>query len=210
MRVAPYNRAVFLNCPFDRSYQPIRDAIIFTIYLAGLAPRCSLEFDDATENRIDKIFRMIGQCRFGIHDISRTELDPVYALPRFNMPLELGIFLGAKRFGGKAQGRKSCLVLGREPFQYQKYLSDVAGQDAHAHQNKPDVAVAVVRTWLRTATGRTAIPGGEEIWRRYLRFQARLPGIAQRMNVGAEEMTFVEFREVMAQWLLENPLISLR
>jgi hypothetical protein len=208
MRVAPYNRAVFLNCPFDDSYRPIRDAIVFTVYDAGLTPRCSLEFDDATENRIDKIFRMIGQCRFGIHDISRTEIDPVNALPRFNMPLELGIFLGAKRFGGKAQGGKSCLVLGREPYQYQKYLSDVAGQDAHAHHNDPKTAVAEVRGWLRTASGQTTIPGGEEIWSRYLRFQQQLPEIGREMKVRTEEMTFTEFSHAVDGWLRENPLTS--
>jgi len=32
------------------------------------------------------------------HDISRTELNE-HSLPRFNMPLELGLFLGASRFG---------------------------------------------------------------------------------------------------------------
>jgi hypothetical protein len=208
MRAAPYNKAVFLNCPFDASYQPIRDAIVFTVYQAGLAPRCSLEFDDATENRIDKIVRMIGQCRYGIHDISCTEVDPVNALPRFNMPLELGLFLGAKRFGGRAQGRKSCLVLGREPYQYQKYLSDVAGQDAHAHHNDPKTAVAEVRAWLRTVLGGTTIPGGEEIWDRYVRFQLQLPEIGRRMNVRTEEMTFVEFCEALYHWLVENPLVS--
>jgi hypothetical protein len=45
-----------------------------------------------------RIFKLIEGCQFGIHDISRTELDTDSQLPRFNMPLELGMFLGAQRF----------------------------------------------------------------------------------------------------------------
>ena len=36
-------------------------------------------------------------------------LDEETCLPRFNMPLELGVFLGAKRYE-KNQKRKSCLL----------------------------------------------------------------------------------------------------
>ena len=56
--------------------------------------------DDGGQTRIDKLYGLIEACRYGIHDLSRTELDATPRLPRFNMPLELGIFLGAKRYGG--------------------------------------------------------------------------------------------------------------
>ena len=69
---------------------------------------------------------------YGVHDISKTEPDES-GLPRFNMPLELGPFLGAKRFGGTDQGSKKALVLDREPYRYQTFISDIAGQDIHAH-----------------------------------------------------------------------------
>ena len=64
----------------------------------------------------------------GIHDISRIERDTVNNLPRFNMPFELGLFLGARRFGTRPQRDKQCLVLEAERYRYQKYLSDIAGQ----------------------------------------------------------------------------------
>jgi len=32
---------------------------------------------------------MIGECDWGVHDLSREEVDPGGA-PRFNMPMELG------------------------------------------------------------------------------------------------------------------------
>jgi len=51
-----------------------------------------LEIDDASEVRIDKVFKIIGACKYGIHDISRTEATSASGLPRCNMPLELGMF----------------------------------------------------------------------------------------------------------------------
>lgn len=59
-----------------------------------------METEDSGEERIRKIKRIIRECRYGIHDISRVELDAVHQLPRFNMPLELGLFLGAQEYGG--------------------------------------------------------------------------------------------------------------
>jgi hypothetical protein len=55
---------------------------------------CALEDDDAGEFRLSKIERIIEECKFGIHDLSAVALDVATGLPRFNMPLELGLFLG--------------------------------------------------------------------------------------------------------------------
>lgn len=89
------NPAVFINCPFDNDYQPLFDAMVFTILRCGFVPRCALELVDAAGTRIDKIVNIIRECPLGVHDISRTELDSGSHLPRFNMPFELGLFLGS-------------------------------------------------------------------------------------------------------------------
>lgn len=133
----PASNGVFLNCPFDSSYRPLFHAIIFAVFDAGFLPRCTLECDDATEVRWTKILRVISQCRYSIHDISYAKLDPASGLPRFNMPLELGVFLGCKAFGSRPHRRKVGLVLDQEPFRYQKFVSDLAGLDIRAHQNDP-------------------------------------------------------------------------
>ena len=85
---------------------PCLNAIVFAVHDCGFMARCALEEEDTSQVRIDKIYAIIADCRYGIHDISRTELDEVSGLPRFNMPLELGIFLGAKKFGVKEQKKK--------------------------------------------------------------------------------------------------------
>jgi hypothetical protein len=118
---------VFINCPFDAQYQDLFEAITFAVFDCGFRPRCAREADDGSQVRITKIFDIIESCKFGIHDLSRTETDPQSNLPRFNMPLELGIFLGSKRFGRGRQRQKICLILDREQFRYQKFISDIAG-----------------------------------------------------------------------------------
>ena len=144
--------------------------MVFAVYDCGFIVRCALEEDDASQVRIDKIYNIISDCRYGIHDISRTEIDNVSGFPRFNMPFELGVFLGAKKFGGGEQKRKTCLILDREPYRYQQFISDIAGQDIQTHNNTPEQTVRVVRNWLRTASKREMIPDGSIIWQRYKDF----------------------------------------
>ena len=111
-----YSKDVFINCPFDAHYKKVFEAIVFAVFDCGFQPRCALELDDGAQIRFSKISRIIGDCRFGIHDISKTELDESNGLPRFNMPLELGMFLGAKQYGSKKQKKKVCLILDRENY----------------------------------------------------------------------------------------------
>lgn len=87
--------SVFVNCPFDPKYKGLFDTIVFTVFDCGFKPRCAKEVADSGEVRIDKFQRIIQECKFGIHDISRVELNE-NGLPRFNMPLELGSFWGLR------------------------------------------------------------------------------------------------------------------
>ena len=95
--MASYEDSVFINCPFDRAYRPIFNALVFVVHECGYFARSALEIEDSGQVRIQKIQELILDCRLGIHDISRTEPEPETKLPRFNMPLELGLFLGANR-----------------------------------------------------------------------------------------------------------------
>ena len=201
MKSPKYTDNVFINCPFDTDYKPLFYAIVFAVHDCGFIARCALEEGDASQVRIDKIYSIIADCRYGIHDISRTELDENFDLPRFNMPLELGIFLGAKKFGTGEQGRKKCLVMDREAYRYQKFISDISGQDVLSHEKSPEEAVKVVRDWLRTASGRQTIPSGGIIWKRYQDFLRDLPQVAQRFRLEAEELIFNDYTFIVAEWL---------
>ncbi len=82
-----YHESVFINCPFDGGYKRLFEATVFTVFYSGYIPRCALEIYNSGQVRTEKIFKLIENCQFGIHDISRTELDVESKLPRFNMPL---------------------------------------------------------------------------------------------------------------------------
>jgi hypothetical protein len=109
-----YSNNVFINCPFDDEFLELRNALVFAIFDCGFTPRCALEEDNGGNVRATKIINLIEESMFGVHDISRIEIDQKTQLPRFNMPLELGLFLGAKNYGDSKQQKKNCLILDRE------------------------------------------------------------------------------------------------
>jgi hypothetical protein len=199
-----YDYNVFINCPFDNPYRPLFEAIVFTVQDCGFIARCALEVSDSSQVRIDKIFQVISECKYGIHDISRTDLDNTHRLPRFNMPLELGIFLGAKRFGTRNQKHKLCLVLDQEQYRYQKFCSDIAGQDISAHNGDPDKAIRLVRDWLNDSISDEMIPSGSKIANRYHLFEDDLPLYSETFKKIQQELTFIDFRNLVIAWLEDN------
>lgn len=200
--------SVFLNVPFDKQYQKLFHALVFTVHECGFVARCALEGDDGSEARMDKLCTIIRDSPLGIHDLSRVTLDVANRLPRFNMPLELGIFLGAKRFGQGAQRRKSCLILERERYRYQKFCSDISGQDIRAHANTVSVAIKAVRNWLRAARPNIPIPGGDVIVERYYRFRLEFPRMCEAERVDRRDPPFLDLRMLVTGWRVENPLVS--
>jgi hypothetical protein len=203
-----YPQNVFLNCPFDGTYQSLFEAIVFAVVDCGFRLRCALEIDDGGQTRIEKIFNLISDCRFGIHDISKTELDDTSGLPRFNMPLELGIFLGARRYGQKEQREKICLILDRERYRYQKFISDISGQDIRSHGGNPGEAIALVRNWLRSVSPSDPMPGGEEIFKRYQVFRGQLSELCQAVRLSVDRLTYIDYTWLVSVWLKKNPLAS--
>ncbi len=201
MAASRYSDNVFVNCPFDQAYHPIFRAVVFAVFDCGFVARCALEIDDSSQVRIEKIAGIIAESKFGIHDVSRTELDGRTSLPRFNMPLELGMFLGAKRFGRDRQRAKACLILDREPYRYQAFISDLAGQEIRPHGNDAGEAIKLVRNWLRDSSGRKSIPGGKEISRRYALFRGQLPEMCAELKIEDDELTFNDYTNLVSEWL---------
>jgi hypothetical protein len=204
-RSAKFDDSVFLNVPFDQRYQKIFDALVFAVRDCGFVARCALESEDSSVVRVQKIFDLIRECRHGIHDISRAGIDRGSRLARFNMPLELGIFLGAKNYGGAAHASKRCLVLDSEKYRYQIFCSDISGQDIRSHQNDPDAAISAVRNWLSSFRKGVTIPSGSRIQERYSVFRKQLPRQAKAVNQNHRELTFSDYSVLVVGWLQENP-----
>lgn len=199
-----YNDQVFINCPFDKDYLNLYRACIFTVLDAGFIPRCSKEVENATVFRLGTIVNIIRDCKFGIHDLSRVELDSQSRLPRFNMPFEFGIFYSAKQFGNSSQNRKECIVLERQNYRYQKFISDIAGIDVSAHKNNQKKLINAVRNWLVTASRRTTIPSGTVIYNRYNTFQSGMRRACRQQSIDYDAMPFIELVSNITDWLNIN------
>jgi hypothetical protein len=195
------NRELFINCPFSKDYLKNFEAVVFATIYCGFRPRCALETDDGSQNRMQKICDIIAACRLSVHDISNTRPDRTSRLPRFNMPLELGLFLGAKRFGAGQNKKKSCIIFDTEKYRYQAFISDIAGQDIHAHHGKTETLIAEFSQWLRAEFKDHRVPGGAAVVREFNRFQKDFPGILKGLRLKRAEVSFQDFRKIAEKWI---------
>jgi hypothetical protein len=195
-----YNNSVFINYPVDERYRPLFRAAVFTVIRCGFDARCADEEADSSEARLRKIFRIISECRYGIHDLSRTQLDKKTKLPRFNMPFELGIFLGAKYFGRDEQDRKNCLIFEKKNHSYEIYISDIKGHDISSHHEQPKVMVRQIRDWLSINLKDTTLPGGSFLWNEYHRFCNWLPNKCRKIDIRNAELTSHDYINLIYSW----------
>ena len=66
--------SVFLNIPYDSAFEKLYLAYIAGLSAFGLIPRATLEIP-TSERRLERILKLIQQCVFSIHDLSRVQLD---------------------------------------------------------------------------------------------------------------------------------------
>ena len=192
--------SVFINCPFDDAFAPGFQALVFAVIRCGFQVRCAKEMADGAQTRVDKLYHLIERCRYGIHDLSRTELDAASGLPRFNIPLELGLFLGAKRYGDKPQKAKRCAIMDVDQYRYQTFISDLNGMDIHAHGGDPRRMVEHVRTFLLTTSGRRTIPDLVELLESYDRFVEALPTLAAPFHADPLKVIYPDFERLVINW----------
>jgi hypothetical protein len=75
-------RSVFLNIPFDTSYEPLFIALISALVAIGRTPRCVLEVPEEGDGRLSRIFDLIQRCHVSIHE----------RLPKTRTPTKLNEF----------------------------------------------------------------------------------------------------------------------
>lgn len=202
-KLESFETNVFINCPFDDAYLPILWAMVFTVLACGFTPRSALEERDSGQVRLDKIKRLIGGSRLGIHDISRTELDSANSLPRFNMPFELGLDLGARHWGRGDMKKKQLIIFDSEKFRYQNFLSDIAGQDISAHGNSTSELIEKLREWLNASRGQLPrLPSSDALIALYEKFSNALPVICESLKFNPKKLSYNDFQAIAGEWLL--------
>ncbi|WP_292645900.1 hypothetical protein [Mesorhizobium sp.] len=170
MTAPPFERSVFVNCPFDESFAPLLQAIAFCITDLGFFPRLAPENADNAANRLDRIIELIRGSKYGIHDLSRCKSNTAGEYARLNMPFELGLDHGCARFGAGQLPGKTILILEDTRYDYQKGLSDISGWDIHAHESDYIKVVRIVSSWLIRQAAADPV-GPSKIQGDYLTFQ---------------------------------------
>lgn len=170
MASPPFDRSVFVNCPFDEDYEPILQAILFCIVYLGLVPRIASESYDSGSVRLERIRTLIESAKYSIHDLSRCQATRAGEHFRLNMPFELGIDYGCRQYFGEGRDQKKILILEEKAFRYQAAISDLAGCDIQPHAGDHQRAVRKVRNWLVSEAGVQAV-GAARILGAYADFQ---------------------------------------
>jgi len=153
------------------------EAGVFAVSACGYTVRSALEVEDSGDLRLTKIIGLIEQSRLSVHDISRVTLDVATKLPRFNMPIELGIALGMKHLGRKALRQHKMLVLDSDRYRYRVSASDLAGIDISEHSDDPEKIIAAVRAFLASDSDKL-LPTEDVIYTLYVAFETELPAMA--------------------------------
>lgn len=154
---------VFLNVPYDASYEKLLVALTAALIAVGRDPLLTFQIPDGGQGRLRRIFDLLKSCEVSIHDLSATGL-PV----RFNMPFELGLACALK----EQTGSHDFLVLERERHRLDRTLSDLKGIDPKIHGGSARSVIAAVLEVLQLPTDN---PSVAEVWRLYRYLRQILP-----------------------------------
>ena len=121
----PDSKAVFVNVPFDATYEPLFVSLVGTLVFLGQKPHCVLEVREKGDGRLVRILDLMRTCRMSVHDLSRTG-TPV----RFNMPFELGLACALKL---QHPTDYEVFVMDAIQFRLDRTLSDYKGRDPLVH-----------------------------------------------------------------------------
>ncbi|MEM6797584.1 MAG: hypothetical protein AAF725_26690 [Acidobacteriota bacterium] len=202
----PFEKNVFVNCPFDNSFYPLLRPLLFTIIYLGFKPRIATERLDSGEARITKIVELIEQSKFAIHDLSRIQASEEGEFYRLNMPLELGIDIGCRLFKGGQHSKKKCLILVGERYKYQAAISDLSNSDVANHRNIPREVVSEVRSWLSSTCSLDA-DGPTRIWNSFNFFTGYNYKELEARGFSSQDIERLPVAELMAdmtEWVRLN------
>ena len=157
----PDPNSVFLNVPYDEEFIGLYVAYIVGLCQLNLVPHLASEIPGG-DRRLNKIFKLIQSCRYSIHDLSRVEVNvTTAAVPRFNMPLELGMTITWQTLH---PSRHSWFVLESEPYRLQRSASDLNGTDPNIHNGKAEGVLRELCNIFRRS-GVPSVPRMVEVYR---------------------------------------------
>jgi hypothetical protein len=141
---------------------------------SGWIPRVTLEIPGGAR-RLDRIFGLIQDCEYSVHDLSHAHLDRTKPrTPRFNMPFELGLAVAWEMMGS---GRHTWFVTESANYRLAKSLSDLNGTDPYIHGGTVD---GVFREMGNALVRKGRQPSVLQMWSIYREVRAKIPAIRKR------------------------------
>jgi hypothetical protein len=151
--------------------------LAYVVGLSQLGLKINVTLAVPNQGRLDRIIDLIEESDVSIHDLSRIETTA--GIPRFNMPLELGLALYRSRI---AKGLHRVFIFEKEPYRVQQSTSDVSGIDAQIHSGTPKGVMAGLRN-IFCQTDETTVP---EMLESYRAVKVKLPEL--RRNAGSRSL----------------------
>ncbi len=134
------SKSVFLNIPYDTDFEQLYLAYTTGLTMLGLTAKLTLAVPHDI-SRLETIIRLIQSAHYSIHDLSRV--TSAGGVPRFNMPLELGLALYRSR---TEPGRHQVYIFEQENYRIQRSTSDLNGLDPFIHNGTPRQIMARLRS----------------------------------------------------------------
>ena len=168
-----YQKNVFINCPFDDKYFDLLQTLVFTICYYNFIPRISLESSDSGQPRLEKIVQLIEESKYSIHDLSRLQSKSANEYYRLNMPFELGIDYGLRKFNASYADKRS-LILETERYDYMKAISDINGFDIKNHDDVPIKLIECLRACFSETVKLTNLNVSDKVYFDFINFNTKL------------------------------------
>jgi hypothetical protein len=167
--------SVFLNIPYDNEFEDLYVAYIVGLTQLGLRVNATLAVPN--QGRLETIISLIGKSNFSIHDLS---LELAKGIPRFNMPVELGLALYRSH---TTRGKHRVYVFESKPYRVQQSTSDINGIDPQIHHGTAKGVMAGLRNIFRQPGDVTTVP---EMLISYRAVKRKLPEL--RRNAGEKSL----------------------
>ena len=185
--------SVFLNIPYDDAFEKLYLAYIVGLTQLGLRINAALAVPN--QGRLGTIIDLIEQSGFSIHDLSRIESSR--GIPRFNMPVELGLALYRSHM---AKGKHRVFIFESRRYRAQRSTSDVNGIDPQIHGGTAKGLMAGLRNIFRQPGDVTTVP---EMLASYHAVKRKLPDL--RRNSGGKSLfAAAVFQDITVAALVES------
>lgn len=158
---------VFLNIPYDKSYEKLFVGLTAALLSVGCFPRLTFQVPDGGQGRLARIFRLLKSCRISIHELSSLGRPA-----RFNMPFELGLACAIRQ-----RQRHDFVVLERQPHRLDIHLSDLRGIDPKIHYGTVRGAICAVLEVLGRRSANMDTARVMKVYRRLMRY---VPSLKRR------------------------------